>query len=136
MLKPTILVIDDEQLIRWSLRQRLEQGGYAVLEAEDGEQAQRLCGAGVDLVLLDYRLPDTDGLELLRRIKHAHPEMLVVMMTAYSTIESAVEAIKQGAYHYVNKPFEMDEMLHLVEKALETRRLRLEVEVDIELGQQ
>jgi DNA-binding NtrC family response regulator len=127
MARPTILAVDDEDLIRWSLKQRLEENGYTVVEAENGRQALERCSDGIDLVLLDYRLPDTDGLGLLKQVKAQSPETPVIMMTAYSTIESAVESIKQGAYHYVNKPFEMDEMLHLVEKALETSRLRLEV---------
>ncbi len=127
MTTPTVLVIDDEQLLRWSLRERLQQRGYQVLEAENGKQALARLEEGVDLALLDYRLPDMDGLVVLRRIKEHDPDILVILMTAYSSIESAVEAIKQGAYHYANKPFNMDEMMLLVDKALETTRLRREV---------
>ncbi len=122
-----MLVVDDEDLIRWSLRARLEEVGYDVDEAADGRSALERVSGGVDLVLLDFRLPDVDGLELLRRIKESHPETVVVLMTAHSTVQNAVEAIKAGAFHYVIKPFEMDEMMTVVEKALETTRLRREV---------
>jgi len=78
-------------------------------------------------VLLDYRLPDGDGLQVLGRIKAQAPDIQVILMTAFSTIENAVEAMKLGAFHYVNKPFHLDEVVLLVEKALETNRLRREV---------
>ncbi len=123
----TVLVVDDEDLIRWSLRARLEEGGYDVEEAADGRSALERISGGVDLVLLDFRLPDVDGLELLHRIKEDSPDTVVVLMTAHSTVQNAVEAIKGGAFHYVIKPFEMDEMMALVERALETTRLRREV---------
>ncbi len=127
MSDATILVVDDEQLLRWSLKQRIDQAGYRSLEASTGAEALEQLEQGVDLVLLDYRLPDTDGLSLLKKLKQHDPDILVILMTAYSSIESAVEAIKEGAYHYANKPFNFDEMMILVEKALETTRLRREV---------
>jgi DNA-binding NtrC family response regulator len=123
----TVLVVDDEDLIRWSLRTRLEEGGYDVQEAPNGRTALERLSDKVDLVLLDLRLPDVDGLELLHRIKETSPDTVVVLMTAHSTVQNAVEAIKGGAFHYVIKPFEMDEMMVLVERALETTRLRREV---------
>ncbi len=127
MQTPTILVVDDEQLIRWSLATRLTDAGYRVLEAETGKQALERHREGVDLVLLDYRLPDADGLSILKQIKEADPDTLVILLTAFSSVETAVEAMKAGAYHYANKPFNVDEIALLVEKALETTRLRREV---------
>ena len=127
MLTPCILVVDDEPLIRWSLAERLTQEGYRVVEAADGRETLDHLRDPIDLVLLDYRLPDTDGLTLLKQIKAHDPDTLVILLTAYASIETAVEVMKQGAYHYANKPFNLDEMILLVQKALETTQLRREV---------
>src|SRR5205809_795253 len=83
MQTPTILVVDDEQLIRWSLATRLKEEGYRVLEAETAADALQRCREGVDLVLLDYRLPDADGLTVLKQIKEADQDTLVILLTAY-----------------------------------------------------
>jgi len=127
MAKPTILVVDDEALIRWSLTERLKSEGYEVLEADTGAAALEQLPEGIDLVLLDYKLPDTDGVAVLRKIKEFDQDILVIMLTAFASVETAVEAMKLGAYHFANKPFNLDEVVATVERALETTRLRREV---------
>ena len=127
MQAPTILVVDDEQLIRWSLTERLKQEGYRLVEAATAAAALERHAEGVDLVLLDYKLPDGDGLSVLKQIKDADADTLVILLTAHSSVDLAVEAMKHGAYHYANKPFNLDEIALLVDKALETTRLRREV---------
>ena len=100
-----------------------------MLEAQDAAEALAKHAEGVDLVLLDHRLPDSDGLTVLKKMKEANPDTLVILLTAFSSVDTAVEAMKAGAYHYANKPFNLDEIALLVEKALETTRLRREVRV-------
>ena len=127
MANATVLVVDDEALIRWSLTERLKSDGYQVLEADSGAAALERIADGVDLVLLDYKLPDMDGVSVLRKIKQFDQDILVILLTAYATVETAVEAMKLGAYHFANKPFNLDEVSATVERALETTRLRREV---------
>jgi two-component system response regulator AtoC len=123
----TILVVDDEQLIRWSLSERLTSEGYDIVEAGLARDALQKFGPDIDLVLLDFRLPDADGLSVLKKMKAAQPDVPVILLTAFSSVETAVEAMKQGAYHYANKPFNLDEIALVVQKALETTALRREV---------
>jgi two-component system response regulator AtoC len=127
MAQATLLIVDDEELVRWSLRERLRKDGYTVLESGTVAGAMEKLTPAVDLVLLDQRLPDGDGLTLLQQIKESSPDTLVILMTAFSTVENAVAAMKHGAYHYLNKPFNLDDVSAVVEKALETSRLRREV---------
>src|SRR6478609_5347628 len=124
---PTVLVVDDEQLIRWSLAERLKADGLDVVEAATARDALERFAPDVDLVLLDYRLPDGDGLRVLKKMKSTQPDVPIILLTAFSSIETAVEAMKQGAYHYANKPFNLDEIALVVAKALETTALRREV---------
>jgi DNA-binding NtrC family response regulator len=127
MTNATILIVDDEDLIRWSLRERLRTDGYDILEAGTGKAALEQFKTGVDLVLLDYRLPDLDGLSILRELKKLDPEILVILLTSFVSVETAVEAMKLGAFHFANKPFNLDEVAATVGRALETTRLRREV---------
>jgi DNA-binding NtrC family response regulator len=127
MSHETILVIDDEALIRRTVGKRLTSAGYDVVEAETGQEAVEKAANGIDLALLDFRLPDVDGLTVLKQLKQIDPDMLVIMLTAYANVDSAVSAMKLGAFHFANKPFDLEALVTLVEQALETTRLRREV---------
>ncbi len=123
-----VLVVDDEDSVRWALTKALERAGYRVDLAADG--ASGLSAAenpDVDLALLDVRLPGRDGLAVLGDLRRRRPDLPVIMMTAYGTLQIAVEAMKQGAYDYIGKPFDVDELLLVVGKALEAQALTREV---------
>jgi two-component system nitrogen regulation response regulator GlnG len=123
-----ILIADDEDSLRWVLEKGLRQAGYDVSSAKDGESALRVFEAEpCDLVLLDIRMPGIDGLAVLARLRERHPDVHVVVMTAHGTMETAIQAMQKGAYDYIAKPFDLDEMLLLVERALSARRLTQEV---------
>jgi NtrC-family two-component system response regulator AlgB len=124
-----ILIVDDEKNIRVSLATLFEGIGYEVRTAESGQQALACFSEedGFDLVLTDYRMAEMNGYELLKHIKDRDLDVLVILMTAYATVENAVAAMKAGAYDYLTKPFSLDQIEHAVERALETRRLRGEV---------
>jgi DNA-binding NtrC family response regulator len=101
--------------------------GYDVEEAGTGADALERARDGVDLVLLDYKLPDMDGVTVLKRIKELDADALVILLTAYASVDTAVEAMKEGAFHFANKPFDLDDVAFLVARALETTQLRREV---------
>ncbi len=119
-----ILIVEDEPYQREMLRDFLLEEGHRITEAEDGEKALRLLGAGsFDLVLLDFRMPGMNGLEVLREIKRLNPEIDAVIITAYGTIETAVAAMKAGARDYITKPVDLDELSILIDRIADHRRL-------------
>ena len=122
-----ILVVDDEHLIRWSLRQRLEEEGFEVAEAAGGQEAMSQFDRGCDLVLLDWLLPDVNGHDVLRRMRTSDPSTPIIMLTAHSSVQHAVDMMKEGAFHYAGKPFDLDEVVETITRALETTRLRREL---------
>jgi two-component system response regulator PilR (NtrC family) len=123
-----ILVVDDEQSMREMLSIMLAKEGHEVLEAGSrGEAASALARGPVDMVVTDVRLPDGDGIEILRHVKAASPETVVIVMTAFGTADSAVAARKLGAEAYVFKPFDVDELRIVVRDSLANRQLRSEV---------
>jgi DNA-binding NtrC family response regulator len=125
--KLSILVVDDEQVVRDSLAQWFTEEGYAVEACESAAEAlARLAARGIDLVIADIRMPGIDGMELLEKIKTEQLETAVIMMTGYASVETAVRALKQGAFDYITKPFDPDDLLVVVRNALEQRRLKLE----------
>ncbi|KUG22447.1 response regulator of zinc sigma-54-dependent two-component system [hydrocarbon metagenome] len=120
----SILVVDDGQSQREMLRDFLRSEGHTVMEAEEGEKALKtVLGGHFDLILLDYKMPGMDGLQVLKEIKQINPEIDVIIITAYGTIETAVEALKAGAIDYITKPVELDELIILVNRLAERRQL-------------
>src|ERR1039457_6110531 len=128
MRKAKILVVDDEHLIRWSLEQNLRKQGYEILTAGNGEDALKLVREEQpEMVLLDIHMPGISGLEVLDKIKEFDEDIIVLMVTAHGGLETAVNAMRMGAYDYINKPFNLDEMAIVIRKALENSDLRREV---------
>lgn len=109
-MSATLLIVDDDPLVRRSVRDHLAGEGHTVVEAVSVTEAHERLTAEIDLALLDYQLPDGDGLSILRRIKEQAPDTIAIMMTAFPGVESAVEAMKLGAFHYVTKPANLDEL--------------------------
>jgi DNA-binding NtrC family response regulator len=124
MSQEKILIVDDDPQIRSLLAERLRFHQYRIFTAEDGEGGLNIFRKeGVDLVLLDLMMPKLDGIETLIRMKKEEPEVLVIMLTAFGTIEKAVEAMKKGAYDFIPKPCEPEHILLTIEKALERKIL-------------
>jgi len=122
-----ILVVDDEKSLREVMSIMLKRAGYEVTEASDGEQAIGQVNKEIyDLVITDLRMPKADGMDVLKAVKSSSPETVVLVVTAFGTADSAVEAMKQGAYDYLTKPFQVDEVQLIIRNALEKRRLSTE----------
>ncbi|MBD3867709.1 MAG: sigma-54-dependent Fis family transcriptional regulator [Acidobacteria bacterium] len=123
-----VLVLDDEPVIQDVLRNLLEKSGYEVTVLGDAAAARKLLSedGDWDVFLLDFMLPDEDGMEVLKFARKLHPELVVVMITAFGTVENAVSAMKLGAFHYLTKPFKNEEVRHLVAQAARTSSLRRE----------
>jgi two-component system, NtrC family, response regulator AtoC len=125
-----LLVVDDERLIRWSLEQTLAKAGYAVSTASTGEAALSAVREDPpDLILLDLKLPDIDGLQVLRQMKQLSPHFQVLIMTAYADVGTAVEAMKLGAYDYLPKPIDFDNLAVTIRNALEASQLKRKVQL-------
>lgn len=126
--KGKILIVEDEKSMREVLKILLEGENYLVTPASDGLEGISYIDKDIfDLVITDVKMPRIDGLELLRKTKEISPDTLVIMITAFGTAESAIEAMKLGAYDYINKPFKIDEIRLIVKKAIEKKRLREEI---------
>lgn len=123
-----ILVVDDEQLIRWTLEQHLTKAGFEVATADSAEKGMELIADDPpDLLLLDNHLPDMSGLEMLEKLNVKERNIMVIIITAYGMVETAVKAMKLGAYDYISKPFNMEEITFAIKKALEAGSLRSQV---------
>lgn len=125
---PKILIIDDEEHMCWALERAMKQEGYQVISANRGRQGLELIRQeGPSLVVLDLKMPEMDGLEVLKNIKELSPRMPVIMLTAHGTIETAIEAMKEGASDYITKPFDLDELKLVIKQNLVMSQLVTEV---------
>jgi DNA-binding response OmpR family regulator len=124
MISKPILIVDDEKNIRLTLSQALETLGNPIDAAANGEEAlSKLKEKEFGLILLDIRMPGMDGMEVLRRVRKIRPDIRVIMITAYGTVESAVEAMKMGAVDFLQKPFDPEEIRELVSRVMDREKL-------------
>ncbi len=122
-----ILIVDDEQIVRDSLTHWFEEDGYQVSSAEDGFDVLRdLYPGKYDIMLVDIKMPKISGLELLEKVREIDPECIIVIITAYASVPTAVQALKQGAFDYVTKPIDPDELSHLIKNAIKQKSLKKE----------
>src|ERR1051326_7379150 len=125
----TILVVDDEPSVTGSMELILSEAGYEVRTAQTfGEATKILSETQVDLVITDLRLSDATGIDLIKHVKHNTPEVEVILMTGYGSLDITIEAIKAGAYYYLEKPYTPDRLFGLVDRALQLAALRQENE--------
>src|SRR5438874_11300863 len=122
-----LLLVEDEAPLREALAEQLSDRGYAVEQAESGETAlAKLADFAFDVIITDLRLPGINGSEVIDAALDRYPDIIAIVVTGYGTVKDAVEAIKRGAWDFVSKPFQIDELLHVLDSALEQRRLRTE----------
>ncbi len=123
-----ILIVDDEQSMLDFLTLMLQKEGYDIITANSGSKAKGIIKKeAIDLIISDIRMPGIDGIELLRITKEINPDIIVILITAYASTKTAIQALKLGAYDYISKPFDIDELKIIIEKALEKKRLTEEV---------
>ena len=126
--KHSVLVVDDEKLVVWSIQQELEEADYQVYVAQTGEEALKLASQHEpDVVLLDINLPDLSGLDVLKEIRRLELSSIVIMLTALADLNNAVASGREGAFDFVPKPFDLEDVKHRIEKALRQRQLESEV---------
>src|SRR5438874_3814833 len=122
-----LLLVEDESALRQAVADQLADRGYHVEQADSGEAAiARLADFAFDAIVADLRLPGMDGASLVQAAVERYPDIIAIVITGYGTVKDAVDAIKRGAWDFVNKPFQIDELLHVLESALEQRRLKSE----------
>ncbi len=137
MNSPRVLIVDDESSLRTALFRVLDRRGLSVITANKIEEAKALCQIDqpLDLALIDMNLPDGDGIEFMTSVKAQHPACQVIILTGHGSIESAVRATQKGAFHFITKPFNMEELMSLVDKALTHKKLQQEnLQLRSELG--
>ena len=123
-----VLIVDDEFNSRTLLAQLFQEEGYSTETAENGSVALKILeNTTFDILITDIRMPVIDGIELFHRVKELCPHMPVILFTAYGTTESAVTALKEGVFHYLEKPVNFDLLIHTVEQALDIKRLEAEI---------
>ena len=126
-LTPKILVVDDEESMREGCVQTLAEEGYKVLTAENGNRGLNMAKQeSFDLVILDLRMPGLQGLDVLKRLRDDDPDIIVIVITGYATIDSAVEAMRRGAYDFLPKPFSPEALVEIVNRGCQKRRLAME----------
>src|SRR6266516_5002472 len=122
-----LLLVEDESALREAIAEQLSDRGYQVQQADSGEAAlARLADFAFDIIITDLRLPGLDGSAVLEAAVKRYPDIIAIVVTGFGTVKDAVEAIKRGAWDFVSKPFQIDQLLHVLESALEQRRLKME----------
>ena len=128
MRSPRVLILDDESTLRTALFRVLDRKGLSVITAHKIEEAKTLCQteSGIDLAIVDLSLPDGDGLEFMTYLKNLYPQAEVIILTGHGSIETAIKATQKGAFHFVTKPFNLEELLSVIDKALTHKKLQQE----------